>query len=227
MIRYFPLGDSALQLTFGDAIQEGTHRQITAFVRKLEAAAIPAVQEVVPAYTQVLVHYDPLQLGIHELVEQIRQLEQTADTTTGDRSGLIEIPVCYAPDFAPDLETVCLTSGKSRDEVVRLHSEAIYKVYLLGFTPGFCYLGGLPAAIATPRKANPSPKILAGSVGIAAEQTGIYPIESPGGWQIIGRTPLKLFSPDKANPFLLTAGDRVRFCPIGIDEFNRLNEYDD
>ncbi|RKD90450.1 5-oxoprolinase subunit PxpB [Mangrovibacterium diazotrophicum] len=226
MISYFPLGDSAIQLTFGDSINEETNRKIYAYMRILKEFEIPGIIELVPSYTKLIVHYNPLEIGIHELVDKLKELEQQGITPAESEMKIVEIPVLYGPTFGSDLEVVLQHTGLTEEELITQHSAPIYKVYMLGFTPGFCYLGGMPALLATPRKKTPSAKIRAGSVGIAGEQTGVYPIESPGGWQIIGRTPLKLFNPEREQPFLVEAGNSIRFYPISQTEFDQLNEYD-
>lgn len=226
MISYFPLGDSALQLTFGDSINEHTHNQINAFMLSLNANPVTGIVELVPAYTQLVIHYNPLQTDILSLVAELRLLEEHQTPTNQPPLKLVEIPVLYGSPFGFDLETVSKHTGLSEKSLIEKHSAADYRVYMLGFTPGFCYLGGMDPKLATPRKTKPSTKIQAGSVGIAGEQTGIYPIESPGGWQIIGRTPIKLFNPSLENPFLLEAGNLVRFYPISEEVFHQLNQYD-
>ncbi len=225
MIRFFPSGDSAFLVKFGDEISLDIHQKIKAYVSKLKHLNIPGVLEIIPAYTDVTVLYDPLEIPYQTFLEKLKQLATNLDEKTNPGSRKVKIPVLYGEPFGEDLSSVVKHTGLSPDEIVKLHSSGNYLVYMLGFTPGFCYLGGMDERIACPRKDVPSQKILAGAVGIAGKQTGIYPIESPGGWQIIGRTPLKLFDPQKDDPFLLKAGDELEFFPITKKEFDEINEY--
>ncbi len=230
-----PLGDSALLVrvaeNFDDA-PEDTLRKVLAAKRGLEAAQIPGVIEIAPAYTTVALFYDPVRAidagapveNVLGWVEQrirkaLSEMEEIhADRATGS---FVEIPVCYEAEFAIDLEEVAQRAGLHWKEVVDLHCGADYRVHCLGFTPGFPFLGGLPRKLATPRRDVPRKEIVAGSVAIGGKQTGIYPIKSPGGWNVIGRTPLQLFDPQKDPPALLRAGDRVRFRSITREEFER------
>jgi inhibitor of KinA len=230
-----PLGDSALLVRvaedFDDA-PENALRKVLAAKRHLEAAQIPGVIEIAPAYTTVALFYDPVRAidagapveNVFGWVEQrIRKaLPETEEIHAVRVSGsFVEIPVCYETEFAIDLEEVAQRAGLSWKEVVDLHCGADYRVHCLGFTPGFPFLGGLPPKLATPRRDVPRKEIVAGSVAIGGKQTGIYPIKSPGGWNVIGRTPLQLFDPQKDPPALLRAGDRVRFRSITRQEFER------
>jgi len=226
MIGFFPLGDSALQLTFGHSISPETHQRIRSFMRLLEQHPVEGIRELVPSYTLLVVHYDPTRIKVEQLVDRLRELEQLPVAPEDIQPKTIEIPVLYGSTFGTDWQEVINYTGLSEQELIERHSAPDYKVYMLGFTPGFAYLGGMPPQLATPRKQTPAAVIAPGSVGIAGEQTGIYPIESPGGWQIIGRTPLKLFRPDAEKPFLLEAGQLVRFYPITPNEYERLNQYD-
>jgi inhibitor of KinA len=230
-----PLGDSALLVRvaedFDDAPEDAL-RKVLAAKRGLEAAQIPGVIEIAPAYTTVALFYDPVRAidagapieNVFGWVEQrirkaLSEMEEIhADRATGS---LVEIPVCYETEFAIDLEEVAQRAGIHCKEVVDLHCGADYRVHCLGFTPGFPFLGGLPRKLATPRRDVPRKEIVAGSVAIGGRQTGIYPIKSPGGWNVIGRTPLQLFDPQKDPPALLRAGDRVRFRSITREEFER------
>ncbi len=230
-----PLGDSALLIrvaeNFDDAPGDALNK-VLATKRALEAAQIPGVVELAPAYTTIALFYDPVRAtdagapieGVFGWIEQwIREAlsgvkENPADQT---EKALIEIPVCYETDFALDLEQVARHAGVHWKEVVDLHCGAEYRVHCVGFTPGFPFLGGLPRKIATPRRDVPRKEIPAGSVAIGGTQTGIYPINSPGGWNVIGRTPLRVFDLQKDPPALLRAGDRVRFRAITREEFEK------
>jgi inhibitor of KinA len=218
------LGDRAVVVQLGERIDREVFDRVQALWQYLEQAAIPGIVELVPAYTTVTIYYDPLRTTYAEVrIAAERSLaDGTASAAAAART--IEIPVCYGGEFGVDLEYVAERSGATTGEVIAIHCSAIYRVHMLGFTPGFPYLGGMPERIATPRRAAPRLKVPAGSVGIAGSQTGIYPVETPGGWQIVGRTPLALFRPDEDPPTLLSPGDLVRFRPITSDEFAALCE---
>ncbi len=223
MIQYFPSGDSAFLVKFGDEISIDIHQQIRSYVIALTALKLEGIIELIPSYTDVLVQYDPLIIPFSQLLEQLKKAAENCPEVQSPEARTIRIPVLYGDRFGEDIEDVKLHTGLSEDEIVQLHTQSKYLVYMLGFTPGFCYLGGMNEQLATPRKKVPSDRIKAGSVGIAAGQTGIYPIESPGGWQIIGRTPLKLFDPNRTPVFLLQAGDYLEFYSISNEEFDQLN----
>jgi len=214
-------GDSGLILVFGDSISMETNNRIRLAAAEIEALGIEGIIELVPAYCTILVVYDPLKIGFEELRKRLEFLEES----TGDVSALAEkrkkcvLPVCYGGHNGPDLENVASHKGLTIQEVVEIHSDANYVVYMIGFTPGFPYLGGMDERIATPRLLSPREKIPAGSVGIAGSQTGVYPMQSPGGWQIIGRTPIRIFDPERENPALLSAGMVVKFKPVDEKEY--------
>lgn len=225
-MRIEPLGDSALLVRVVENYERESERSLDAVLGtfgQLEAAAIPGVIELAPAYTTVGVFFDPALTRFDALKAEIEQvLQNTEPTEPRARTGsTIEVPVCYEDEFAPDLREVAWHAGLSAQEVVRRHSAAIYRVNCVGFTPGFPYLSGLPAELATPRRASPRKEIPAGAVAIGGTQTGIYPRKSPGGWNIIGRTPLSLFEVKREPPSLFQAGDRVRFRRISREEFER------
>ncbi len=230
-----PLGDSALIIRVREGFEDAPDETIEAVLRVqrcLENAQLPGVVETAPAYTTVAMFYNPTRVVasgarpneiVDWLAERMRQVLSDANVFQDEKIGarLVEIPVCYNREFAPDLDEVAKRAGLVAQEVIDLHSKGEYCVTCIGFTPGFPYLTGLPDKLATPRRALPRKEIPAGSVGIGGNQTGIYPIKSPGGWNVIGRTPLKLFDPAKTPPTLLRAGDAVRFRAITRDEFER------
>lgn len=229
-----PLGDTALTLTIGDKIDEPTHRRVQTVLHQLESEPLPGVWELVPAYTTVTLFYDPLRVieagapandiagWLGERVKERLTKSPKAKADTGAR--LVEIPVCYGGEFGPDLATVAEHTKLSPEEVIKRHAGGNYLVYLVGFSPGFAYLGGLPSELATPRRVTPRPRVPSGSVGIGGEQTGVYPVSTPGGWNLIGRTPLRLFLPDQNPPVVIRAGDRVKFRAISAEEFVALEE---
>jgi inhibitor of KinA len=212
--RFTPVGDAALLVSFGDQISPAINRQVHALSRALLHQTLPGLGEPVPAYSTVLVQYDPLYLDLGRLIEQIQSILARPDTDALEEQRLVELPTLYGGDYGPDLESVAEQHGISAKEVIRIHTQTEYQIYMVGFTPGFAYMGVVDDQIATPRQKTPRQHIRAGSVGIAGSQTGVYPIDSPGGWQIIGYTPIKLFDPDKNPPSLFSPGDRVRFIPI-------------
>src|SRR5579884_2716552 len=222
-MRLSPLGDGAILITLGNTIDPATHRLVRATVARIDAARIMGVVDVVPAFASVAVHYEPAQFRADAPYEDLASVlwDLLSDLTHSalPPARVVEIPVCYGGDFGPDLDDVAARHALTPDDVVRLHSGAVYLVYMVGFMPGFAYLGGLPDKIATPRRSSPRSAVPAGTVGIGGNQTGVYPLVSPGGWNLIGRTPLRMFDPSREPPTLLAAGDRVRFRAISLDEF--------
>lgn len=209
-----PAGDAALLATLGSTIDEQTNRRVHALAHALAQSGIAGLGECVPGYATLLVHYDPLICDMGMLAAQIERLLSSGWTLDTLKNGMISIPVRYGGEDGPDLAFVAQHTGLSEVEVIRLHSQPLYTVFMMGFTPGFPYLGGMDYRLSTPRLATPRERIPAGSVGIAGDQTGIYPVDSPGGWRIIGRTTRSLFDLDAQPPFLLSPGDRLRFVPV-------------
>ncbi|MFI3249906.1 MAG: 5-oxoprolinase subunit PxpB [Eubacteriales bacterium] len=223
-VRFLLGGDCAITVEFGNEIRPEINHKIRALSFSLAKSGISGVRELVPTYRSLMIHYDPEILSYSTLVHHLEVLLQGLEEVALPPSTVLEIPVLYGGEGGPDLDFVGSYNGKSAQEVIDLHSSAEYLIYMLGFTPGFSYLGGLSDEIATPRLETPRVKIPAGSVGIAGSQTGIYPIDSPGGWQLIGRTPVKLYDPHRAVPILLQAGDYIHFTPIDQDEFDRITQ---
>jgi inhibitor of KinA len=212
-VRFLSVGDRALVVEFGDAIDRGLSREVLRLDRVLRAATPAGVVETVPTFRSLMVYYDPLSTSRADLEEVITGL---LDRDEGGQaaSRLWRIPVCYEGEFAPDLAEVARLTGLAPDNVVASHSGARYHVYMLGFLPGFPYLGDLLAALALPRRADPRVRVPAGSIAIATTLTAIYPYQSPGGWHLIGATPIRLFDPARTPPALLMPGDAVQFQPI-------------
>ncbi len=218
-IGFRPRGDDAVIITFGTAINEETNQAIRRFLFAIEKNGIKGMIEAIPSYTQLTIIYDQQECYYEEMLDQLYEIRRQLTSIEIPEAQTVKIPVVYGGEFGPDLATVAKYNGLSEEEVVTIHTSENYLIYMLGFTPGFPYLGGMDQKIATPRLETPREKIWAGSVGIAGNQTGIYPIESPGGWQIIGRTPLKLFDRDRSPEILLKAGDYIAFYPISEKEY--------
>ncbi|MGO4889230.1 5-oxoprolinase subunit PxpB [Anaerobacillus sp. MEB173] len=231
----YPLSDTAITVSFGNEIDVQIHKRVKAFTECLDQHSFAGMIEYVPSFCSVTVFYDPIivdqtynqngsspYLLVHSMIKKmILNIQQK---TNEFEQRVIEIPVYYGGEYGPDLEFVAKHNGLTTDEVIHIHSQGEYLVYMLGFAPGFPYLGGMSERISTPRRANPRMKIPKGSVGIAGKQTGVYSIETPGGWQLIGQTPWELFIPDNNPPTLLQAGDLIRFTPITLEEFIELKE---
>jgi inhibitor of KinA len=217
----FPLGDAALVLEFGHQLDDATLAQVRALAASLGRDPPAGVTDVVPAFASVTVFYD-LGQGVtyDQLCGELRtRAGRAASRPPFATTRAVEIPVCYGGEFGPDLGLVAAHAGLSTEEVVALHSGGDYRVHAIGFVPGFPYLGGLPVQLHTPRRATPRTQVPAGAVGIGGAQTGVYPLATPGGWNLIGRTPLALFRPTEEPPALLHAGDTVKFRPITMEEF--------
>ena len=222
--RFLPAGDKALAVELGDSISAVTNRRVRDLLVAIESQEIPGVMDLVPSYRSLLVYYDPLRLSLAQLEERLSALEQNLDQTALHAPKVVEIPTLYGGEYGPDLAHVAEHNGLTPEEVIQIHSGADYLVYMMGFTPGFPYLGGMSERIATPRLQTPRTAIPAGSVGIAEQQTGVYPIESPGGWQLIGRTPVQLFDPQRDPPVVVEAGDFILFVPITETTFHVIQQ---
>ncbi|WP_233254096.1 5-oxoprolinase subunit PxpB [Hymenobacter sedentarius] len=233
-VRLFPLGDAAVVLEFGEGISPATHRAIQAFSAYLAQHPFVGLIEYVPAFTTLTVYYDPWLVsdnGQHppyeRVAETLRQMLPAAQATAvAVPTTVVEIPVCYGGAHGPDLAFVAQYAGLPPEEVIARHAAPEYLVHMIGFAPGFPYLGGLDARLATPRKSQPRVLVPAGTVGIAGPQTGIYSMPTPGGWQLIGRTPLRLFNPAWAQPSLLQAGQHLRFVPISEAEYQHRQQHE-
>jgi len=222
MYKYFPLGDSAFIIKAGNDISPEIHKKIRNFAHVIEIERIDGLIELIPAYNEIQVCYDPNEIFYTDLLDKLKDLEKKAAKSKKTKTKLIYIPVCYEKEFSIDITDVAKVNKITEQEVINIHTNSEYLVYMLGFTPGFCYLGGMSEQISTPRKKNPRNKIEAGSVGIAGNQTGIYPIDSPGGWQIIGKTPLRLFDPERNPEFLIESGNYLKFYPITKSKFDEI-----
>ena len=214
-MRIRPAGDAAVMVTLGSDISPETNARVAGLARLLEQEPIAGVTETVSAYAALLVLYNPAVIGYDGLAEKLRTLEQRIGSGAADEKKRVFVfPVCYGGEYGEDLGFVAEHVGLSMDEVIRRHTATDYLIYMLGFLPGFVYLGGLDPQIAAPRMTTPRAKIPAGSVGIAGTQTGMYPLDSPGGWRLIGATPIRLYAPAREPAILYHAGDYIRFTPI-------------
>jgi inhibitor of KinA len=219
-----PLGDSALVISWSEELDDAVLARVSALADAIARAALPGVLDIVPAFSSVTVHFDLHEVGsISEfekaLLAQAQRVEASIVGAPPPRS--VEIPVCYGGEFGPDLDAIARHARLTRSQAIAVHAEAEYRVHAIGFMPGFGYLGGLPAKLHTPRRATPRASVAAGSVGVGGAQTGVYPATTPGGWNIIGRTPLRMFDLQRSESSLLRVGDRVVFRPITEEEFAR------
>lgn len=223
-VRYLSAGEQGLVVEFGKEIDARVNQRVYMLAKTLRAKANPAIIEVVPTYRSLLVYFDSLTISRENLCGIIKMILDTSESDQGEagwqEAKVVDIPVCYGGEYGSDLNFVAEYNGRTVDEVINIHSSVYYQVYMLGFTPGFPYLGGMSEKIAAPRLEKPRIRIPAGAVGIAGTQTGFYPVESPGGWRLIGRTPVKAFDPGNSNPFLFSSGDYLRFIPITPDEYD-------
>ena len=215
-------GDSSVLIVFGDTISAETNSRITATVRLIREQRIEGMVDMIPAFVSLLINYNPQVISYAALRRRLETiLEMKAESAETVRR-VFEIPVCYGGEFGPDLQNIADHAGLSPREVIDIHTSRDYLIYMLGFLPGFCYLGGLDERIHTPRLKTPRLKIPSGSVGIGGSQTGIYPMESPGGWQLMGKTPVKTYDPCRETPILVQAGEYIRFVEIDEAEFRRI-----
>lgn len=228
----FPLGDSALLVNFGNVIDEAVNDKVLLAFYLIKSRSLPGITDVVPSYGSLSIHYDIVTVQtwpgggkssydkvatiVHDVLNEEYELLPYTPR-------LLKIPVCYAPAMGPDIGCLARYRHLSVDEVVRIHSSRRYRVYMIGFMPGFTYMAEVDERIQVRRRVDPRTRVEAGSVGIAGKQTGIYPVASPGGWQIIGRTPVTIFNQDFTQPVLFQPGDEVEFYSITEDEFNDFN----
>lgn len=218
-IRFAPAGDRALVMSFGDRIDEGINERVQQMAEAIRSRRDPAVIEAVPTFCTVLVHYDPALRRYASMRGMLGEIYEGLDAKTVRNRRIFKVPVCYGARFGPDLCEMEKLLHMDRDEIIAIHSGPDYKIYMLGFLPGFVYLGGMDERIACPRLATPRVRIAPGAVGIGGSQTGIYPMASPGGWRLIGQTPINMYDPYAKNPIPVRAGDYIRFVPIGLEEW--------
>ncbi|MEW6456994.1 MAG: 5-oxoprolinase subunit PxpB [Acidobacteriota bacterium] len=225
--KYFPLGEDGILFVIGNEINIEENRIIWNIARRIKDLQIKEIKEIVPAYSSLAIFYKPESIKyeqIRNLIENIVNSSENLDKEEESFQRNIVIPVCYGEDFSPDLDIVTEICSIKKEEFIEIHSSKIYRVFMLGFSPGFPYMGILDERIQVPRRETPRIKIPPGSVGIAEKQTGIYPVETAGGWRIIGRAPLKIFDLNQENPFLLSPGDNVKFKPIDSQAYSRIEK---
>lgn len=215
-------GDCGLLVEYGDGIDPDINNKVRSMAIVMEQETLKGVLETIPTYRSLLIIYDPAITNPAKLKKDILALEERLSEIKIPPPGTVEIPVCYGGKFGPDIQFVAEHNSMTADDVVRIHSQTEYRIYMIGFTPGFPFLGGLSEVLYTPRLETPRSFVPEGSVGIANNQTGIYPVASPGGWQLIGRTPIRLFAPERSKPFIYKAGDRIKFKAISEENYTRL-----
>lgn len=222
------VSDFSIRIILGDRIDAETSRRVAAIYAALRAAHLPDAADITPAYATISIDLLPLEIDFEQFEMSVREIiAATAAAHTENDKRYVDVPVCYDAEFAPDLGYCSSFARLTRDEFIRKHTGATFTVAFLGFSPGFAYLSGLPDELSVPRLDAPRTLVPAGSVGVAGTQTGVYPQATPGGWRIIGRTPLRMFNAARAVPALLTIGDKVRFVPISQSEFRRLESGDE
>jgi len=220
--RILIAGDTAIVVEYEDKIDPAVNAQVKAFYEMVKKSDIPGIVDIIPTYRTVLIQYDPLVIRYAQMNEAIQKLLAQASEVQTTSKRIYQIPVCYGGFFGPDLKDVAAYAGITEAEVVSIHAGTPYLIYMLGFQPGFAYLGGMDERIAMPRLSQPRTKILAGSVGIAGSQTGIYPLDSPAGWRLIGCSPVRPYNPNRSKPILYEAGDYIEFVPIDEGEYDRI-----
>ncbi len=225
-MNIYPVGDMALSVDFGNVIAEKVNHQVMELERAIKETGIPGILEMVPSYRALMIRYNPRLLSYQQVSDQLENLQKTLQSDSSKKSErLIRlIPCCYGGAYGEDLKGMESITGLSQEEIIRIHAGTDYKIYMLGFLPGFVYLGGMDEKIAAPRLDTPRTTIPAGSVGIGGKQTGVYPIASPGGWRLIGTTPVKFYDPTAEEPILCKAGEYIRFVPVTTEEYVKIEK---
>lgn len=217
--KFLPAGDCAMVVEFGNVIDENINDKVHALAEWITKQEMKGVEELLPTFRSLMIYYNPEVIHFHELKEKIEEWKEEPDSQKTGTKSIIKIPCCYGARFGCDLADMEKITGMDRDEIIRIHSSVDYKIYMLGFLPGFVYLGGLDPRIEAPRLKTPRIKIAPGSVGIGGNQTGVYPMASPGGWRLIGGTPVDFYNPERKEPILCKSGEYIRFVPVTIDEY--------
>ena len=218
-VKFFPAGDHAMVVEFGSIIAENINQKVHALADWIEEKQIEGVVELLPTFRSLMIYYDCHVVSFERLKRKVSEFDDTKVSAGTEKKKITKVPCCYGTRFGSDLHDMEKILGIDKDEIIRIHSSVCYKIYMLGFLPGFVYLGGLDKRIEVPRLPSPRVKINPGSVGIGGNQTGVYPVASPGGWRLIGGTPLDFYDPDREKPILCNAGEYIRFVPIHIDEY--------
>ncbi|WP_129598177.1 5-oxoprolinase subunit PxpB [Anaerophilus nitritogenes] len=222
--KFLIAGEKAVVVEFGDEISEKINQKVRSMMIATKERNIDGIIEFIPTYRSLMIQYDPCKIEYETLLDNLKKIEKQLNEIDIPLPKVIEIPTLYGGEYGPDIQNVADHNHLSIEEVINIHSSKEYLIYMLGFTPGFPYLGGMNEKIATPRLKVPRTKITGGSVGIAGSQTGIYPIDSPGGWQLIGRTPLKLYDAYRKDPILLETGNYIKFVPIDEKDYKKVQE---
>lgn len=223
--RVLPCGETAVSIELGNVIDRTVNRKVNLLYRRIKASELPGIVDLIPTYRSLFILYDPWLCSYERLLSAVEECLGFPCASGEEEMRMVEIPVCYGGELGPDLDAVAALHNLDVQETIELHCAPIYHVYMIGFTPGFPYLGGLDERLYTPRREEPRKKVPPGSVGIADKQTGIYSVESPGGWHLLGRTPLRMFDLNRDRPFFLEPGDAVKFEPIAEEEFWKLSEF--
>lgn len=218
-LKILPAGDSAVVAEFGNTIDPLINDQVQAMTARIHSAGLAGIRELIPSFRSLLILYDPRLLSYQKLTETLKQFSFSLSASGQKEKRIHLIPCCYGSHFGPDLSDMEKTTGLSREEIIAIHSGIDYRIYMLGFLPGFVYLGGLDKRIEMPRLSTPRVKIPQGAVGIGGSQTGVYPLDSPGGWRLIGGTPVDFYDPNRPEPILCKAGEYIRFVPISSCEY--------
>jgi len=222
-VKFLINGDTSLTVEFGNEISDEINAQVRALHAVLQEGRVPGIIETVPTYRSLMICYDPGIIPFQALTDELRSILVRLDRSVLPPGEVLELPVLYGGEKGPDIAFVAAHNRITEDEVIRIHTEPEYLIYMLGFTPGFAYLGGMSKKIAAPRLSQPRLRIQAGSVGIAGGQTGIYPLKSPGGWRLIGHTPVVLYNPHTENPILLRAGQYIKFRAVSQEEYDDIS----
>lgn len=218
-MRFLPAGDQAMVVEFGQVIDDKINQKVHRLSAWIETRNIDGIRELLPTFRSLMIYYDPSAIHFAQLKSEIEKFDENTQEIESSVKVIHKIPCCYGARFGKDLHDMEEITKLSREEIVAIHSGTDYKIYMLGFLPGFVYLGGLDKRLEAPRLTSPRVRIDPGSVGIGGNQTGVYPLASPGGWRLIGATPLDFYNPDRQDPILCKAGEYIRFVPIGIDDY--------